>query len=153
MATIQVGGASGGRKTVEADVALVPFIDLLLCCVMFLLVTAVWNQLGQISAKQQAHDTADTVAPPPTGEELVLRVQAEGGWELASSYGDRFEIPPGAADELAERLRERRRLSEAALRVVVAPEDGVPYEAVVTAMDAVTGAGFSDISVADGAVM
>ena len=49
MATIETGGAHG-RKKVDHEIPLVPFVDLLLCCLMFLLVTAVWAQLGSLGA-------------------------------------------------------------------------------------------------------
>lgn len=52
MAGISVGGR-GGKREPNSEIPLVPFIDLLLCCVMFLLVTAVWNQLAQIDANQR----------------------------------------------------------------------------------------------------
>jgi biopolymer transport protein ExbD len=48
MASISTKAHGGGRKSLNPSIALVPpFIDLLLCCVMFLLVTAVWNDLGR----------------------------------------------------------------------------------------------------------
>ncbi len=56
------GGGHGGKKSVDQDIPLIPFIDLLLCCVMFLLVTAVWNQLARINANQQ---TPGAVTTPP----------------------------------------------------------------------------------------
>ena len=52
------GGGHGGKKTVDQEIPLVPFIDLLLCCVMFLLVTAVWNQLARIEANQNVPSTS-----------------------------------------------------------------------------------------------
>jgi biopolymer transport protein ExbD len=151
MASIQAGGP-GGKKSVDVDVPLVPFIDLLLCCIMFLLVTAVWNQLGDLTARQQIPgDTADALAPPPSGERLVLRLRAGAGWELSSSAGDRYDIPADEPGVLAERLEERRRMSRADIPIVVAPEDGVPYERIISAMDVVAGAGYADVSLSDGA--
>ena len=50
MATIQVGAGGHGKRAVDHEIPLIPFIDLLLCCVMFLLVTAVWNRLAQMSS-------------------------------------------------------------------------------------------------------
>jgi len=39
-------GDKTGKKSVNADLNLVPYIDLLTCMVAFLLITAVWSQLG-----------------------------------------------------------------------------------------------------------
>ena len=43
---------SSGKRTLVTDVNLVPFIDLLSVCICFLLMTAVWVQLGVLEIKQ-----------------------------------------------------------------------------------------------------
>lgn len=43
---------SAGKRTLVTDVNLVPFIDLLSVCICFLLMTAVWVQLGILEVKQ-----------------------------------------------------------------------------------------------------
>jgi len=53
MAGIDTGGGHGGRKSVNQELPLVPFIDFLLCLVMFLLVTAVWSQMARLNADAQ----------------------------------------------------------------------------------------------------
>lgn len=53
------GGAQAGnsrRKTLDAEVNLIPFIDLLSMCICFLLMTAVWVELGAVQVKQ-SHGT------------------------------------------------------------------------------------------------
>jgi biopolymer transport protein TolR len=50
-----VGGAgpsSGRRKSLDAELNLVPFIDLLSMCICFLLMTAVWMEIGGVNVKQ-----------------------------------------------------------------------------------------------------
>src|SRR5262249_33183588 len=41
----------GGKKPLNAELNLVPFIDLLSCCISFLLITAVWTQLDRIAVR------------------------------------------------------------------------------------------------------
>ncbi len=55
MAGIDTGGGGGGhgRRSVNQELPLVPFIDFLLCLVMFLLVTAVWSQMARLNADAQ----------------------------------------------------------------------------------------------------
>ena len=43
---------SSGKRTLVTDVNLIPFIDLLSVCICFLLITAVWVQLGVLEVKQ-----------------------------------------------------------------------------------------------------
>ncbi len=42
----------GGKRSLNASLNLVPYIDLLTCMVAFLLITAVWTQLAQLKTSQ-----------------------------------------------------------------------------------------------------
>src|SRR4029078_2073950 len=73
MASIQTGAANGNKRSVDHEIPLIPFIDLLLCCVMFLLVTAVWNQLRSLPVSTPgAMDEQTTL-----NETLRVRVTAD----------------------------------------------------------------------------
>jgi biopolymer transport protein ExbD len=157
MGGINVGGGHGGKKAVDSEIPLIPFIDLLLCCVMFLLVTAVWNQLARLDANQQQPGQQAPNDPPPEEKiKVVLQVQA-AGYTIASTAGDRIDIPKvGDAydlETLREKLQERKRLEPNRRDLVVAPEDGVTYENVIAAMDTVVGEGFPEMSLSDGATL
>jgi biopolymer transport protein ExbD len=157
MGGISMGGGHGGKKSVDSEIPLVPFIDLLLCCVMFLLVTAVWNQLARLDANQQQPGQQAPNEPPPEEKiKVILQVQASG-YVLASSAGDRIEIPKSGdsydMEGLREKLQERKRLEPNRKDLVVAPEDGVQYKDVVASMDMVVGEGFPDMSLSDGSTL
>jgi biopolymer transport protein ExbD len=157
MGGISVGGGHGGKKSVDSEIPLVPFIDLLLCCVMFLLVTAVWNQLARLDANQQQPGQNAPNEPPPEEKiKVVLQVKATG-YVIASTAGDRVEIPKSGdaydIEQLREKLQERKRLEPNRRDLVVAPEDGVIYKEVVAAMDTVVGEGFPEMSLSDGATL
>jgi biopolymer transport protein TolR len=157
MGGINVGGGHGGKKSVDSEIPLVPFIDLLLCCVMFLLVTAVWNQLARLDANQQQPGQQAPNEPPPEEKiKVVLQVKATG-YVIASTAGDRVEVPKVGdkydVEVLREKLQERKRLEPNRRDLVVAPEDGVFYEDVVAAMDTVVGEGFPEMSLSDGATL
>lgn len=157
MGGINVGGGHGGKKSVDSEIPLIPFIDLLLCCVMFLLVTAVWNQLARLDANQQQPGQNAPNEPPPEEKiKVVLQVKATG-YVIASTAGDRVEVPKVGdkydVEVLREKLQERKRLEPNRRDLVVAPEDGVFYEDVVAAMDTVVGEGFPEMSLSDGATL
>ncbi len=157
MGGISVGGGHGGKKSVDSEIPLIPFIDLLLCCVMFLLVTAVWNQLARLDANQQQPGQQAPNDPPPEEKiKVVLQVQA-GGYVIASTAGDKIEIPKvGDAydlETLRSKLQERKRLEPNRRDMTVAPEDGVVYQNVVEAMDTVVGEGFPEMSLSDGSTL
>lgn len=54
-----VDNTGSRRKSLDADINLVPFIDLLSMCICFLLMTAVWIQLASMQVKQ-SHGTEAT---------------------------------------------------------------------------------------------
>src|SRR3954447_19386438 len=94
MASISAGGGHGGKKSVDSEIPLIPFIDLLLCCVMFLLVTAVWNRLARLDANQQVPSTQAPQDAPPPEESISLYLQVtQTAYVIASSAGERMEIP------------------------------------------------------------
>ncbi len=157
MGGISVGDEGGGKKAVNSEIPLIPFIDLLLCCVMFLLVTAVWNQLARLNANQQQPGQQQPVDQLDQEKiKVVLQVQ-NTGYVLASTAGDRIEIPKIADDydleALREKLQERKRLEPNRRDMVVAPEDGVLYADIVAAMDMVVGEGFPDMILSDGSAL
>ena len=51
-------GNKSGKKPLNADLNLVPYIDLLTCMVAFLLITAVWSQLARLNVHQAAFEEA-----------------------------------------------------------------------------------------------
>jgi biopolymer transport protein ExbD len=151
------GGGHGGKKNLDSEIPLVPFIDLLLCCVMFLLVTAVWNRLARLDANQQVPGQA-AQQDQPQEETIRLYLQVtQAGFTIASTAGERIEIPKAGEEydleTLRTRLVERRQAEPNRHDLIVAPEDGVMYEDVIAAMDLAVGQGFEDVSLSDGAAL
>ena len=157
MGGIAVGGGHCGKKSLDSEIPLVPFIDLLLCCVMFLLVTAVWNRLARLEANQQIPGNPNPSDPPPEPSiQLYLQVTSSG-YVIASSVGERIEVPKNGEnfdmDALRTRLQERRAAEPNRHDLIVAPEDGILYEDVIAAMDLAIGEGYTEVSLSDGAAL
>ena len=148
MAGIQTGPGGGNKKSVNHEIPLIPFIDLLLCCVMFLLVTAVWTELSQISIEDEPCGCEAIEAPEPV--RLILRV-SNHGYTLADTLGVSTPIPLTAGDYDRDALQIQlaaRKLTEPGRDdILVAIDDGVRYEEVIHAMDTAVGAGFPRLSV------
>ncbi len=49
---VSVNQGQGGKRSLDAELNLVPFIDLLSMCICFLLMTAVWLEIGAIQIHQ-----------------------------------------------------------------------------------------------------
>ena len=60
-------GGHGGRRSVDSEINMIPMIDLLVCCISFLLITAVWSQMARINA--------DAQVPGPPNPEKELNPQ------------------------------------------------------------------------------
>ena len=57
-------GGGGGKRNVNVELNLVPFIDLLSTLICFLLITAVWSQISVISTNTSQTTTSDSPTPP-----------------------------------------------------------------------------------------
>jgi biopolymer transport protein ExbD len=73
------GGGKKKKKSLDAVINVVPAIDLLSCCITFLLYTAVWTQISRLQVQQLG-----TGAPEPTTAEqkqtlLVTLAMGERG--------------------------------------------------------------------------
>lgn len=149
-------GGHGGKKSVDSEIPLVPFIDLLLCCIMFLLVTAVWNKLARLEINQQQPSSQAPIDSPPPEERIRLFLQIKNtGYVLAATDGTNIPVEKSGdqfdLEGLREKLRDRRQQEPNRRDLIVAPEDGVLYSDVVAAMDVVVGEGYEDMSLSDGA--
>ena len=149
--SVDTGSSGRNKRPLDAELNLIPFIDLLICCICFLLITAVWSQMGQIRVSQDrpgAGEVSDNHAPRPPLELLV----AEDGYVLALG-AERLAIPATASGmdhaELAKQLRRLRARLDRGRQLRVLAEDGVNYRHLVRAMDLALEAKFVDLKVSD----
>ena len=146
------GGSRTGRKPVDATLNLVPFIDLLSCCISFLLITAVWTQLARIDVNQKGQGQAGekTEETPP---ELKLVVVVDDSGYRISAGGELTPIPKrgGTYDtvELTKKLGDFKREHQDKNDITIASDDAVKYDFLVQTMDSALTAGFHDVSLVD----
>src|SRR5579859_7215726 len=95
-----MGGAAptptgkGGKKPLDAAINLVPFIDLLSCCISFLLITAVWTQLARMDVTQKGQGAAGSDEKPPDAVTVSLTLFIDkDGYTFAKSTGESTPIP------------------------------------------------------------
>ena len=100
MAGIDVGGGHGGRRSVNQELPLVPFIDFLLCLVMFLLVTAVWSQMARLNADAQVPGPPNPDKPiEDEKKDKTLHVEMRGDkkfdlvWKEGTTVVNTIEVP------------------------------------------------------------
>ena len=162
-----MGGAAptpsgkGGKKPVDAAINLVPFIDLLSCCISFLLITAVWTQLARMDVQQKGQGAAGSVdeKPPENQVNLTLFVNSDG-YIFSKSTGESTTVAcktPGAGSSCDE--YDYAKLNEILTKaktdypekndLAIKADDAVIYDKIVRTMDVALSAHFPDIALSD----
>jgi len=149
------GGGKRKRKALDATINVVPAIDLLSCCIAFLLFTAVWTQISRLQV-QQFGTPSEMTAEPQKSLTVTLTVAARG-YLLSTSAGASLEIPAlGRGGDgqpvydtkaLAERLKQLKADYPDQAAITVAAEDTVLYADLVKTIDTCLGAGLASVSV------
>src|SRR5262245_54961913 len=84
--SIEGGGGRKGRKDVNAELVLVPYIDLLTCMVAFLLITAVWTQIARLEVRQRGQGETNDGDPPDTKIAVVVH---QDGFSVTANQDQR----------------------------------------------------------------
>ncbi len=147
----------GGRKAVDVDFNLVPFIDMMTVLVSFLLITAVWSNLAQINSKPGGLGR-DTETPPPQPPPINLSVLiAQDGLWAGITTGQPIKIdknPDGsynweALGEVLDDFKNKSGIFNERDDIEIAAEDKVDYQTVITTMDTAVTKQFKSIRYLD----
>lgn len=131
----------GGKKVVDFQLNLIPFIDLLSVLISFLLMTSVWTQVAKIDVKQSPNQISDEPPPEQNPEEklnLTVLVKASG-YAVMKKGAVVKEIEKKGEEydsvTLAEALKTARAEHPENDEIIVTCEDKVPYQELITVMD------------------
>jgi biopolymer transport protein ExbD len=144
----------GNKKPLDASINLVPFIDLLSCCISFLIITAVWTQLARMDVTQKGQGAAgaESEKPPEPTVTLTLFIDKDG-YTFAKSTGETTPIPKKGDDydnvRLADVLKEAKTAYPDKNDIQVKADDDVVYDKIIHAMDVVLSAKFPEIGLGD----
>ena len=133
---------------------LVPFIDLLSCCISFLLITAVWTQLARMDVSQKGQGAAGSTdeKPPEPTISFTLFIDKDG-YTFAKSTGESTQIPMKGDEydyvRLADILREAKTQYPDKNDIQVKADDAVIYNKIIRTMDICLSAKFADIGLGD----
>jgi biopolymer transport protein ExbD len=144
------GGGGDRKKPLDADLNLVPYIDLLTCMVAFLLITAVWTQLARLKVGQRGPGPGDEGEQPHRTNVAV--VVHDDGFNLIVD-NDQKPLPRKAGEldyaTLAFELAAVKRAHPDKTDVNVVSADDIVFDTLVRTMDATMSAGFPDLSLLD----
>lgn len=146
----------GDKRSKTVDLNLVPIIDLMSVCIIFLLITAVWTQVSmiQIGSSIYGQKTSEEKAEPPKRAEIPFRLDVlkDGYRVIIGRQEMRFPKVAGKYDQekLTTELKRIKELYPDKADCVVTVLDELPYETLIGGMDALLVAGFPEIAVATG---
>lgn len=144
------------KKHLDFELNLIPFIDLLSTCICFLLITAVWMQIGSMNVKQAVggQSAAETDKKPiawifmELDGSVVVDVRdsalVPGNLRKAKIQGQAGKPDLDAVNKLATNLRS----VEPGLRTaLIQPKSQTNYEDIIDLMDSFKKAGMGDLGV------
>jgi len=145
------GRSGGGKKSLNVELNLVPFIDLLTCLICFLLMAAVWIQIGKISVSQSGTGAPTEQTPEERQRlNLVVAITPQG------------YILTGNAQTIADILKKDDKYDKKALGtklkeihgqfpdksdITIMSEDSINYQVLIDTMDVCLANDFPNISV------
>jgi len=146
------------KGSVNVELNIIPFIDLMSCLTAFLLVTAVWVNIAKLDVKT-AGSARDQVTKPPEDPELSVLIEADEIWIGVSRVDDYQRIPKTGTgydwaklEELLKAHKSSAFFSDKA-NIQIAAEathtEPVSYQQIVMAMDVAVKVGFSDVGLSD----
>src|SRR5262245_6967613 len=158
-----MGGAAptptgkGGKKPLDAAINLVPFIDLLSCCISFLLITAVWTQLARMDVTQKGQGAAGSTEEKPPEAQISLTLYIDqDGYTFATSTGEATPIALKGEDydyvklaDVLKGVRSNPQVPQDKRDISIKSDDKIVYNKIVKTMDVVISAGFPDIGLSD----
>ena len=144
----------GGKKPLDTAINLVPFIDLMAVTIAFLIMTAVWTQIGRLQVSQSGGPSTDQQEQPKEIPPVTVLISDK---ELKVTLGgqpfDPIPITRLANNKidlakLTARLKEIKGQYPDQQVVTLQTEDAVRYEDLVSIIDECIGSQFPSVSVA-----
>jgi biopolymer transport protein ExbD len=143
------------KKSVDVHLNIIPFIDLMSCLTAFLLVTAVWTNLAQISIKPKGVARNDE-QPLEVDEKIQasILIQESTIWVGLSRINEFRQVKKEGEEYDWAALREvlvEHKANHFTDRegIEIAAEDGITYQTIISVMDTAIDSGFKDVGLAD----
>ena len=153
---------NSGKKSSVVELNLVPFIDLMSVCIIFLLITAVWIQISMIQLGTSVYSKKQDDPPIPPSltphQEVPFRVDVLSEGYKVVLGSEAVMIPlvrKGTYNHkaLTRQIEAVKKIYPEKIDVVVTSRDNLMYKHLIMAMDLLLNAGFSGISIATGEVI
>lgn len=134
---------SRNKKHLDFELNLVPFIDLLSTCICFLLMTAVWTQVGSMDAKQAVggQPAAETEKKPTIwvnfADKGALDLEVKDARVAKNLARVKVESADGRPnwEKLESLVKELRKQDPGLTTALIKPQAASIYEDIIDLMD------------------
>lgn len=152
---------TGDKKSVNVELNIIPFIDLMSCLTAFLLVAAVWVDIARLEIRPVGHapDVPPCLESSCDDPRLSVLIEAGDIWIGVSRVNDFQKLPSTAAGydwtgfEDALRRHKASAFFDHTTGIEIAAdstsERPVAYQALIAAMDIAVKTGFVDVGITD----
>ena len=155
-------GTPADKKSVNVELNIVPFIDLMSCLTAFLLVTAVWINIARLEVKPagKARDQPPCLDDDECNQpKLSVLINADEIWVGVSRVNDFQRIPNTATgydwEKLESTLKEQKvsayfaDKSQIEIAAGSTKDHPVQYQQMIAAMDVAVKTGFIDVGLTE----
>jgi biopolymer transport protein ExbD len=147
------------KKSVNVELNIIPFIDVMSCLTAFLLVTAAWISISRIEIQPSGRSPGEPCLDGCDDPRLSILIDADDIWVGVSRVNDFTKIPRAATGYDWARLEDALKQQKAsalfdhktAIEIAAnsTRERPIAYQALIAAMDVAVKVGFVDVGVTD----
>lgn len=127
------------RRQEEPEINLIPFIDVLLVVLIFLMLSTTYSKFTEI---QLTLPVADTAAQRDYPKELIVAVGADGAYSI-----NRVALAGRTMETVAAALAEGAKAGKETV-VIISADASAKHQSVITVMEAARRAGLTQITFA-----
>ena len=146
---------TNSKGSVNVDINIVPFVDVMSCLTAFLLVTAVWINTAHLKndPSTKGQNGIPPTEPPPR---LSILIQWDQMLVTETPTGESRQLARDDWGHLGEALKELQPPGETPhVEIAAASSNAHPieYQTLIAAMDTTVKAGFADVGVIDPSIV
>ncbi len=127
------------HRTEEPEINLIPFIDVLLVILIFLMLTTTYSKFTEIELVLPSADTEQMRDRP---REVIISITADGAYVVG-----KLPLADRSVEGVATALGNAAPAGENSI-VIISADANAPHQAVVSAMEAARRAGLSQVTFA-----
>jgi biopolymer transport protein ExbD len=129
-------------SSVEPEINLIPFIDVLLVVLIFLMISTTFTRFQELAITLP---TASGVAHQAEAKQIHIAVSRDGRFAINGKVTDRNQLSQQLSQQLSKQLNSINADKENTVQVSIDADARAPHQAVMNALEAARDANLSNI--------